>query len=81
MIQDVQKETVKIEKLVEGGRGLARVNGEVLFVKGGIPGEEVTVTTGVAHKGYREVEIQEVVSKSPFRIEAPCPVYGICGGC
>ncbi len=75
------KNTVKIEKLIEGGRGLARVNGEVLFVKGGIPGEEVLVGAGVRHKGYREVEIQEVLSTSPHRIETPCPVYGQCGGC
>lgn len=75
------RETVTIEKLVEGGWGLARKGREVLFVRGAIPGETVTVDGGVAHKGYREVSAQEVLAASPDRVGAPCVVYGACGGC
>ena len=73
--------TATIEKLVEGGRGLARLGSEVLLVRGGIPGETVTVTGGVHHKGYREGMIREVLAASADRVAPPCPVYGICGGC
>ncbi len=75
------RETVTIEKLVEGGWGLARTGKEVLFVQGAIPGETVTVECGVPHKGYRKVSAPKVLAASPDRVEAPCVVYEVCGGC
>ncbi|MGH7251271.1 MAG: TRAM domain-containing protein, partial [Nitrospiraceae bacterium] len=36
-----EKLTVTIEKLVQGGWGLARREGKVLLVRGAIPGETV----------------------------------------
>ncbi len=74
-------QTLTIEKLVEGGRGLARLGSEVLFIRGGIPGETVTVTGAVQHKGYRAATIHKVLTASTDRVAPPCPVYGICGGC
>lgn len=74
-------QTVTIEKLVQGGRGLARQNGQVLLVRGAIPGERVTVRPGKQHKGVQEVTIEQVVAASPDRVAAPCPVYERCGGC
>jgi len=73
--------TVKIEKLVQGGRGLARLDGRVLLVRGAIPGEQVTLRPGRQHKGVQEAAIEQVVAASPDRVAAPCPVYERCGGC
>ena len=83
MSADMPQETLTltIEKLVEGGWGLARQEAEVVLVRGAIPGEKAAVALGKAHKGYREGTVQEVLNASPDRVEAPCPVYGICGGC
>ncbi len=72
---------VTIEKLIQGGRGLARADGQVLFVSGAIPGETVTAALGRAHKSYREAAVQEVLAASPDRVDAPCPAYRHCGGC
>lgn len=73
--------TVTIEKLVQGGRGLARHEGEVLFVRGVIPAETVAVIGGVRHKGFQEATVSGVLVASPDRVAPPCPVYEVCGGC
>ncbi len=73
--------TVTIEKLVQGGRGLARQDGQVLLVRGVVPGETVSVAGGAKKKGVQEATVHEIVEPSPDRVAAPCPVYEICGGC
>lgn len=73
--------TITIEKLVQGGRGLARQEGQVLLVRGVIPGETVSFLGGAKRRGVQEGTAQEVLTPSPDRVAAPCPVYEICGGC
>ena len=73
--------TITIEKLVQGGRGLARQEGRVWLVRGAIPGETVSVAVGAKRKGVQEATVRELVTPSPDRVAAPCPVYEICGGC
>ncbi|GKS57631.1 putative RNA methyltransferase [Nitrospira sp.] len=72
---------VEIEKLVQGGYGLARQDGRTIFVRGAIPGETVEVVIGQTHKHYQEAVMKRVVETSSDRVSAPCPVYGECGGC
>ncbi len=73
--------TITIEKLVQGGRGLARQEGQVLLVRGAIPGETVSFRGGAKRRGVQEGTVHEVLKPSPDRIAAPCPVYELCGGC
>jgi 23S rRNA (uracil-5-)-methyltransferase RumA len=73
--------TVTIEKLVQGGKGLARHDGRVLFVRGAIPAEIVAVIGGALKKGYQEAAIRDIVRASPDRVVPLCPVYETCGGC
>lgn len=73
--------TVTIEKLVEGGAGLARQDSQVLFVRGAIPDEQVSVVVGTQHKGFQEATVSGVLVASPDRVAPPCPVYEVCGGC
>jgi 23S rRNA (uracil1939-C5)-methyltransferase len=73
--------TVTIEKLVQGGRGLARHDSQVLFVRGAIPAETVSITGGARQKGVQDATVCGVLVPSPDRVLPPCPVYEICGGC
>jgi 23S rRNA (uracil1939-C5)-methyltransferase len=73
--------TLTIEKLVHGGRGLARRDGAPVFVGGALEGECVEAVVTVVHKGYLEAALMRVVAPSPDRIEAPCPLVATCGGC
>ena len=67
---------------VYGGYALARVEGVgVLFVRGALPGETVEVRIGQRKKDYAFADTVKVLSPSPYRVDAPCPVFGVCGGC
>ncbi|MGH7799740.1 MAG: 23S rRNA (uracil(1939)-C(5))-methyltransferase RlmD [Thermodesulfobacteriota bacterium] len=72
---------VEIEKLTFGGAGMARANGKVVFVKGGLPGDVLKVKITKDKGSYAEASIEEVLRTSPERTQAPCPVFGECGGC
>jgi 23S rRNA (uracil1939-C5)-methyltransferase len=79
--QENQSILVQIEKLIQGGKGLAHDGAMALFVEGVLPGEEVRVQVGRVRKGYAEGRRLEIVTPSPDRTAPPCPVYGRCGGC
>lgn len=75
-------ETVRIEKVVAGGLGLARsASGPVLLVPLVLPGEVVVVRPRRRCKGYLEAEPVEVLSPHPERVAPACPHFGRCGGC
>ena len=76
-----QKAIIQIEKLVQGGYGLARQEGRAIFVRGSIPGEAVEIAIGDTRKQYQEATVTRVIESSTERVEPPCPVYGECGGC
>ena len=72
---------VQIDKLVHGGKGLAHDGSLAIFVEGVLPGESVRIQPERVKKRYAEGRLLEVVTSSPHRTDAPCPVYGQCGGC
>jgi tRNA/tmRNA/rRNA uracil-C5-methylase (TrmA/RlmC/RlmD family) len=61
------------------------VETRVVFVRHAIPGERVVleVTEGTDGDRFWRADAVEVVTPSPDRVEAPCPVAGpgLCGGC
>ena len=72
---------LKIEKLILGGRGLARVNGLAIFVARTVPGDEVRVRVFRKKKNHAEARLVELIAPSSFRVEPPCRYFGFCGGC
>lgn len=62
--------TLEIEKLVAGGLGLARDASGVVLVRGALPGERVTASIR-AGKGVRQGTAQDILRRSPFRVDAP----------
>ncbi len=72
---------LKIEKLILGGRGLARVNGLAIFVDRTVPGDEVRVRVFKKKKNHAEARLVELIAPSSFRVEHPCRYFGFCGGC
>ncbi len=71
------------ERYVAGGEALARDDdGRVVFVRGGIPGDEVIAETTERKKDWRRAVVDEVIVPAPDRVEAPCPQRRRgCGGC
>ncbi len=72
---------VQIEKLVYGGDGLARLNGQVVLVPFVLPGERVTVEAVGRKPGLVRSKLVELRESSGERVVAPCPYFGRCGGC
>jgi len=73
-------ETV-IEDLDHDGRGVGRVGEKVVFVDGGLPGERVRFRYTKRGRHYDQAVVETVLEASPDRVEPPCPVFGVCGGC
>jgi len=69
---------LKIEKLIFGGQALARKDGQVFFVWGGLPGELVEVEITKKGKGFCEGVVKTVVEKSPERIEPVEKHFALC---
>ena len=72
---------LNIEKLVYGGYGIARHKGKVYLVRFASPKELVDAEILGEKKDYVEAQVRNVVIPSSARRDAPCPYYGICGGC
>lgn len=79
--QVADTQLVPIEKMVFGGEGLGRLNGEVVLTPFVLPGEQARVELLPARKGVRRGVLEGIESPSPDRVEAPCTVFGRCGGC
>jgi len=70
-----------IEKLVYGGDGLARENGQVVLTPFVLPGETVQADVTRAKNDLARGKLLHVVSPSTQRIEPQCPYFTHCGGC
>lgn len=71
---------LRAEAPVYGGYSISRDDG-VVFVKGAIPGEMVEVSVDEKKRDYTLTSVKEVLEPSPYRVEPPCPYFGLCGGC
>ncbi len=76
---------VLLERPAHGGASVGRFEGQVVFVRHGIPGERVRVTvTEVGPKArFVRADVIRVDEPSDDRVEPRCPhaVPGGCGGC
>src|ERR687896_2062626 len=72
---------LRIDSLAYGGNGVGRLNGFVVFVRGAFPGDRVRAKVTKVKRGFAEASASEVLQPSASRIAAPCPHFGVCGGC
>lgn len=72
---------VTIESLCHDGRGVAHVNGKVVFIDEALPGEEIEFIYTDSHKDYAEGRMVNLFNRAPERVEPECLHYGVCGGC
>ena len=72
---------VSIESLAHDGRGVAHVDGKVIFIDEALPGEEVEFIYTESRKDYAEGKVVTLLSRADDRVDAQCPHYGVCGGC
>ena len=63
------------------GLGIARIDGQVVFVHGAVRGEICDVLVMKVLKNAAFGKAVKVYTPSPHRTEPDCPYYGRCGGC
>ena len=74
-----------LELVIDGlgarAEGVGRTAGRAVFVPFALPGERCAVQ--IQHVGRKRVEarLMEVLEAHPGRCQAPCAVFGRCGGC
>ena len=73
---------LELTGVAHGGEAIGRLEGRVVFVPHGLPGEIVDVELVRDKSDYARGEIVDVVRPSPERVEPPCPYFTSgCGGC
>ena len=60
--------TLEVSKIVHGGYGLGRVDGQVLFVPGSAPGDVVDVVVTDVKKSHAFADVVAVIQPSPHRV-------------
>lgn len=76
-----QVHTVTITGYSAEGLGVARIDGQVVFVHGGIRGEVCTVRILKVLKQLAFGRVEEILEESPARRAPDCPHFPACGGC
>ena len=83
-METLQKNQI-VRAVIEGyssdGLGIARVNGQVVFVHRAIRGEDCDILIMKVLKNTAFGKVTAIHTPSPHRQEPDCPYYGRCGGC
>ena len=72
---------LNIDALTSEGSGVGRYNSLAVFVRGTVPGDKIVAHIIKRSKNYAIGIIDEIIEKSPSRIESDCPYSQKCGGC
>ncbi|HEY0230624.1 MAG TPA: 23S rRNA (uracil(1939)-C(5))-methyltransferase RlmD [Dokdonella sp.] len=77
----MQTPEVDITDLSHDGRGVARIDGKAVFVAGALPGERARIRYTKRSRNFDEAKVEELLTRSPERIEPRCVHFGTCSGC
>ena len=72
---------VYIEKLSNLGTGIARIDGQVVFVENACPEDKVKIKITKVNKNFANAKVIEIITPSPHRVTPFCPMNNICGSC
>ncbi|HEX3685792.1 MAG TPA: class I SAM-dependent RNA methyltransferase [Bryobacteraceae bacterium] len=81
MSNKLQPVEVEVEKLVYGGEGLARLDGQVLLAPFVLPGERVAVAAEHVKSGLLRGTLLNVIEAAQGRVAPRCEYFANCGGC
>ncbi len=70
-----------VEKLVYGGDGLSRKDGQVILTPFVLADERVEAEVEEQKQGVARGKLMSVTDPSPRRVQPGCPYFGVCGGC
>ena len=76
-----QHGALTIQRWDHEAQGISTHQGNICFVDGALPGEQVQVRFTEQKKDYSRAVVQKVLQPSALRINALCPSATQCGGC
>ncbi|SHJ71675.1 23S rRNA (uracil1939-C5)-methyltransferase [Reichenbachiella agariperforans] len=79
--KQIRLDNLKVEAVAAEGKSLARHDGQVVFVKGAVPGDVVDVNITKKRKAFMEGTPIQFHQYSDLRVDAVCDYFGTCGGC
>ncbi|MEU1605965.1 class I SAM-dependent RNA methyltransferase [Micromonospora matsumotoense] len=82
-MEEAERVELTVDAVAPGGHCVARVDGQVVFVRHALPGERVVAEVTELHRGFARADAVEIVEAAPERVTPPCPYArpGGCGGC
>jgi 23S rRNA (uracil1939-C5)-methyltransferase len=72
---------VQIDSMAAEGKCVARVDGRVIFISGGAPGDVVDISLTKIKSSFLEGRVSNIKKLSPNRSTPFCSHFGTCGGC
>jgi 23S rRNA (uracil1939-C5)-methyltransferase len=72
---------VIIESLDQEGRGIAHVDGKVVFIDGALTGERVSYSVYRKKPSFELAKVDQVYKESYMRVTPKCVHFDMCGGC
>ncbi|MER7996579.1 class I SAM-dependent RNA methyltransferase [Micromonospora chalcea] len=82
-LEEAERVELTVDAVAPGGHCVARVDGQVVFVRHALPGERVIAEVTELHRGFARADAVEILDAAPDRVTPPCPYArpGRCGGC
>src|SRR5260221_3644306 len=80
-VGDVAPRVASIESLDQEGRGIAHVDGKVIFIDGALPRERVEYSVYRRKPSFEQAQTLRVLRTSSDRVVPRCVHFGVCGGC
>jgi 23S rRNA (uracil1939-C5)-methyltransferase len=75
------KVKLNIGSMAFKGYGVARFHRKVVFIPYSVTGDEVWVEIIEEKRNYSMGRLKKIIVPSPWRVDPPCPYFGLCGGC
>jgi len=79
--KSVHVNSVVVESLDYESRGIAHVDGKVIFIEGALTGEHVTYSSYRKKTSFEIAQLGQVIKPTFMRIQPKCKHFGMCGGC
>ncbi|MEV0426289.1 TRAM domain-containing protein [Micromonospora sp. NPDC050495] len=82
-LEEAERVELTVDAVAPGGHCVARVDGQVVFVRHALPGERVIAEITELHRGFARADAVQILAAAPDRVVPPCPYArpGACGGC
>lgn len=74
-------QTFNVDGLTHEAKGVARLQGKVVFIDGALPGETVSAQITKTGRRFDEAVLSAIMEPSPFRVDPSCQHFTVCGGC